>query len=168
MPTAEIMEPIRVEYEPKILALLERVRKAILDDGRFECSDVFDMHDDEFRWDFAVYEAEPGVPTGEEADGNPVNPIMDVSLTIVEKDVRGDDEHETDYGISFMVDVVAWGGAILGGYAPYNYSDRLWVWGDEDIAERWNLMDDVDWSAIVESAERALEIAKESENDDDE
>ena len=59
-------------------------------------------------------------------------------MTIVEEKVR---EGGSGLGVNFSCDISGWGGVIIGGFTPHNYTDECWVSrrDPEAIAERWRV-----------------------------
>ena len=77
---------------------------------------------------------------------------VDVSITTLESEVNDGEEN----GLNFSLDVVGWGGTMIGGMTPFNYSDRVWVARDDAdaVEERWNLFQGAfDPSAVIDSIE---------------
>jgi hypothetical protein len=129
----EQMEKIAEEYGPKALALLSRIRDALIAEG-FEGTEPFDMSADDYRWSMLI--TRPGQPQDQG---------VDISVEIAEQRDYDDDE---GWGLNFALDIVQYGGIILGGLTPYNYSELCWVDSRdaEMVANRW---------AILEQAEIA-------------
>ena len=121
------------KYEPQIVASLELLKKEFVNKG-YEVSDVCeeDWFDDGFRWDFQVFIS--GTP--EEMKEKDV----DVSFTIMDSENYDGEEN----GLNFSLDMVEYGGEILGGCTPYNYTNNVWVdVKDEDaILRRFNIVKD--------------------------
>lgn len=116
------------KHAPKIKALLEQVRAEALERG-LVCSEPGDMTDDCERWE--VYVQPAGTPDDEHENG------VDVSITVCESEHYDGEEN----GLNFALDVVSYGGEIIGGLCPFNYSDRVWVPRDDEdaVEERWGL-----------------------------
>lgn len=135
---------LKSTYGPKIEAILGEIQAAVNATGMSAC-DPFDMHDDEWRWDIAVYR-------DANQDGEP---FCDVYITIIESEIN---DGEKD-GINFMLDAVEYGGRIIGGLCPYNYTEDIWVSrrDPEAVAERWRLFEDwCDPDTIVDSIVKAV------------
>lgn len=129
-------------YNPKIQALLTQVREEALERG-YQCDEPFEMSDDETRWTMLVM---PAGSTYDDEDG------VDVSITILESEHRDGEEN----GLNFGLDVVSYGGEIIGGMTPFNYSPQVWVERDnpEAVEERWELFSNAfDASPVVDSIE---------------
>lgn len=132
---------IETVYAPKMRALLEQVRSEALSRG-LECEEPGDMTDEDVRW------CVPVRPKGGPDEGG-----VDVSLIACES--KGYDG--TEGGLNFSLDVVAHEGAILGGFTPYNYTERCWVDREdpEAVGARWNLLvNGFDAAAVVDACER--------------
>jgi len=123
-----VIDEVRQEYEPKIREILDGICKEARDRG-YHCDGVDDVTDEEYQWSLFITPSEDDEERG-----------VDISVTIVEAVVRGDDPED---GIAFSMDVVGRGGEIIGGFTPYNYGPDLWVsMSDEDaVDERWEIFD---------------------------
>lgn len=133
-----VMENIKDNYDARIVALLEKLRALVTAHG-WHAAEQFTMHDDDFRWTFACW---PG-----ERDANDATTV-DFAVEIGEAVAYGDDDQP--YGMSFRLDIVAYGGKILGGFAPYNYTPQCWVDGRDFqlVSERWALMEDASLDSV--------------------
>jgi hypothetical protein len=127
------IEKIGETYRPKMMALLAAIRKEALELG-FTCDEPFDMSTDDYR--VTMLMQPPGMDPDEE-DG------MDVTITIPEALEYGDAEGPEDNGVNFSLNIVEYGGIIVGGLTPYNYSPQVWVpvVDSEAVEERWRLFD---------------------------
>lgn len=123
-----VMEQIKDDYDERIMAKLEQIRQDALATG-WTAGPSYRMHDDDYRWSFACW------PTAER-DSNDAGTI-DCTIEIGEASGYGDDDQP--FGMSFRLDVVEYGGVILGQFAPYNYTPEVWVDGRDAAAveERW-------------------------------
>ena len=134
---SDLLEKIAKEYGPKALAILEKISKVLVDDGITIQTPPFDMSADEYRWCLIAKRN----PRGKD------DAIVDITIEIAE-------EREYDggegYGINFGVDIVEWGGRMLGGLTPYNYTSQCWVDArdPEAVAARWQLIEDSDTDSI--------------------
>lgn len=132
----QTLDNLKEQIAPEALALLRRVRDVCRAEGLATDDEPFDMCCDTFRWSMVVYRT-----ANRDAEGS-----IDVSLEIAEER-----EYEGEgFGVNFGMDIVEWGGRILGGLCPYNYTERCWVdarrWND--VRERWALVRDSDISSI--------------------
>lgn len=137
----EVMEQIKDAYDERVMAKLERLRQTAAAAG-WTAGESYRMHDDDFRWSFACW------PTAVR-DKNDVDTV-DCTIEIGEAVAYGDDEQP--YGMSFRLDVVEYGGVILGQFAPYNWTPEVWVDGRDDqaVAGRWALVEDINNNALPE------------------
>jgi len=129
-------------YNPKIKTLLEQVRAEALERG-FLCDEPCEMTDEEYKFCLLVQPA--GTPSDAEIG-------VDVSITTLESECNDGEEN----GLNFSLDVTGWGGTIIGGMTPFNYSSRVWVQRDdaEAVQERWELFQGAfDPSVVIDSIE---------------
>ncbi|SRR6266571_1884201 len=131
---------LAAELAPSITALLERVRGALIEAG-YPCGEVWDMSADDYRWAFSTLNDD-----GKEREGS-----VDIAVEIAEQRAYEGMDDETLWGVSFRIDVTGWGGVILGGFAPYNYTERCWVdlRDPSAVAERWALVDGIDATDVL-------------------
>lgn len=125
MSYSENIEALCNTYKPKALKVLGEIATAARARG-FVCEDPFDMSDEEYRWSLLIQEK-----------GADSNSGVDVTLTIAESNVH---DGEGD-GVNFMLDLTEYGGRIVGGVAPYNFTSDVWVeMVDTDaVARRWGI-----------------------------
>jgi hypothetical protein len=133
------VEKVAAEYAPKINTYLQTIGEALRASG-LDVDGPYDMTADDYRWSLIV-----------RPDANsPDDDIIDVTVEIAEASTYGDDDAPN--GINFGLTVVEYGGRILGGKTPFNYTDEVWVnAADADaVAQRWALFDAAeDGSAIA-------------------
>ena len=132
------MEEIAKLYEPKIRQFLGEVDSEAKRRG-YVSGGVCDLTDEEYRFFVLIRQ-----------DGKDHEEGVDVTVTITESEVRGGKAG----GLSFMLDVVAYGGEILGGFAPYNYTEDVWVPAKdkEQVEQRWGVfIDGVDIRTVVDT-----------------
>lgn len=141
----DAVDAVCEQYEPKILDLLDRIKQE-LESAGWGVTGPDEMHDEEFSWWLmAQFPGDNYVPD-ERWDNIKPEPV-DVRLHIVESIV-----HEgTLQGINFSLDLTAYGGGIIGGYSPYNYTDKVWadITDPYAIEDRWCLFEQVDLGSIV-------------------
>lgn len=132
------IDNVKTEYEARILAFLRQCAKACRDAG-LVVTEPADMSDDDYRWAFTAYRS-----TDRDLDS-----AVDVTLQIAEAREYGD---EPESGINFGLDIVEFGGRILGGFAPHNYTEQCWIdAGDAEAVEsRWGLFESVDVAGVPE------------------
>jgi hypothetical protein len=134
-----ILEETAKLYTPKALALLAKIKELLIADGLIVMGEPFDMSTDTYQWSLIV-SRNPVV-------GKDNENIVDITIEISE-------EREYDggegYGISFALDIVEWGGRMLGGLAPYNYTSQCWVDSRDPlaVASRWSILGDSDVESI--------------------
>jgi hypothetical protein len=130
----EKVTQIKERYEARILAHLEQMRTALEDSG-FKVGPVSEHSDQEYAWWFLVY-----MPREEGEREEMQDDDVDVEFSIFES-LQNDG---TTNGINFGLNVTAVGGAILGGFSPYNYTSDVWVPVDDDeaIEDRFLLHED--------------------------
>jgi hypothetical protein len=147
------MEEIGETYNPRIKTFLREVRDVARERG-YTCADEpYDMTDETFT--FGLDLKPPGMDP--DADGG-----VDVNIKIPESYVYGDaspdceDKDSNRNGVNFMLDLTEWGGRILGGFAPFNYTSDCWVdiSDAEAVETRWAIFDSaLDAEAIVDAIE---------------
>lgn len=119
------------KYKPFIMRKFAEVRQEMEENG-YVGADVFDRTDEEYSWgmDFRPADADPD----DEENG------FAVEITIIESKVR---DGEDDFGVGFSMNVGGFGGEIIGGCTPYNYTPDVWVSrkDPEKVWERWQLFD---------------------------
>ena len=145
-----VIDALHVQYTPKMQAVLGEVRAIFVDQIGWWAGDTYDMDDEEYVWTFQAAPTEFG--KGDD-------PAIDVSITLGEAVVFGDGE-SNPFGVSFRLDIVGYGGRIIGGIAPYNYTEDCWVDGtDADaVAARWQLIQDANLTEIPALTSVAEEI----------
>jgi len=125
------------KYDERAFALLRRIAEAF----PLPHDVPVMMQDDDYRWSFCVFRegVQPTFASYEDC--------IDVTLKLEESV-----EHDGTYdGITFRIDSVHAGGRIVGGFAPYNYSDEVWVdlTNAEAVEVRFRLVEGVDVASIV-------------------
>ncbi len=131
---------IKRKYVKRIRAILNAIKASLVEAG-FEVEGPYDMTADEYYWSLIV------------TYGPGENDKADVSFKIFEsREYDGSDE-----GINIGIDVVEFGGRILGGLTPYNYSPLVWVdLNDaEGIEDRFQIIEQADPDDVVPLLERA-------------
>ncbi len=134
------LERIHEIYEPKIRQILDEITEEAKRRGHAS-SGPADLTDEEYRWFTLICK------TAGDVDGG-----VDVTITIAESGVHDGKPG----GVSFMLFAVSYGGEVLGGVAPYNYTPQVWVSekSEELVAERWGIFSSwVDASTIVDSVD---------------
>lgn len=132
---ADYATKIRDKYAARIEAYLDGVAKLFRDHG-WEASEVMDMSADEYEWCILV------APEGQDVRGPR---SIAVEFEIVEAM-----EYDGHPGVSFKIDLIGHGGYIVGGLAPYNYTDECWVPMDdvEAVEARFSICENSDFVAL--------------------
>jgi hypothetical protein len=134
---SQILERVADKYKPLAMALLNKIR-AILEDEDLTVHDPWTLDGDTYQWVMVVHRHE-----GDHADDDGVDITVEISEERDYDDAEG-------YGINFGIDIVEYGGRILGGLAPYNFTPDVWVDSRDDnaVADRWKLIEDADYSGL--------------------
>lgn len=134
---AEFAKPIRDRYATRIVALLRQVQAVARASGYTFRQGPTEATYEEYRWEMV----------GRRPGGRGDEDLVDFSFTIAEAAAYGDDP---DDGINFTFDIVDFGGHILGGITPYNYTSQVWVpAGDAaGVEERFRLIESADLSTL--------------------
>ena len=139
------MTPLQIKrkYQKRILAILNSLRMALIEAGH-DCEQPYDGSDDEFRWSMLVDCRDDGLG---HHDG------VDITFRICESETYDGELG----GVTFAVDVVEFGGRVLGGLCPYNYSDQVWTNRKDRAAveERFAIFEQADPDDIVACVERS-------------
>jgi len=141
-------------YEPKIVRLLTSIGEAFQAQG-FMVEGPFEHHDEEPTWELSVYPpvAESGVRTSGDPD------LVDVSIHIALSEHRDGEKG----GMSFLLDTAHYGGAIIGGFAPFNFTDQVWVPRNDrdEVEDRWEIfVNGINPHAVVESVKNFYQRRK--------
>lgn len=131
-------EAIKDKYEPRILAVLTRIAETLREAG-YTVDDPLDLSCDQYWWSLLVH-------------GDGEEDSIDISFKICESEQYDGEEG----GVNFMLDIVEWGGRILGGLTPFNYTPQCWVDGsdEEAVEERFAIFEKADPADIVPILER--------------
>lgn len=130
-------------YVPRIKTMLDEVREEALERG-FHCDESYEMTDEEIRWNVLVRPA--GAKPGDEIG-------VDVSITILESEPSDG----TEGGCNFALEMVEYGGVIVGGFIPYNFTEHVWVRRDDEnaVATRWSVFNEhFSAMAVVDQIEK--------------
>ena len=128
-------EMVKQKYERRILALLRTIAKAARAKG-YKVTAPYELTDEKYCWAILI------TPKGKTARESGV----DCSFTIVEEKVR---EGEGD-GFAFHLSMVAFGGEIVGDFAPFNYSPELWCHTADELAERFQYFAEIRPDSAIE------------------
>lgn len=129
----DVIDALAKRYAPEAFKLLDNARE-ILQGAGFYVGPPFDLTDDHYSWSMIVARE----------DGHD---SVDITVQMAEAAEYGDDP---PYGVNFGLDIVEYGGRILGGLSPFNYTPECWVDGKDDaaVAERWQVLADADLSNL--------------------
>lgn len=114
-------------YNAKMKHMLQEICEAAHRHG-LSCSGVADWSDETHKWATTIY------PKGRTMDQG-----VDVSVELAQSDKYGGEEG----GANFSLDVVAYGGEIVGGLTPFNYTEDVWVPIEDPkaVKARWQIFD---------------------------
>jgi hypothetical protein len=150
---SDLIEGIAQQYNERILAMLEAMRDKLAEVG-YTSAEPQQMWDDNFRWHFTTHNAEGVIGSGS----------ADFMVEIDEqRDYDGDD---SPAGLNWSLNIVAYGGLILGGLAPFNFTEQVWVDATDHLAvsTRFGLLHD----GIHDTAmEELAELAEKARAEDD-
>ena len=135
-----VLENVKDTYDKPIMSFLNRCVKVIREAGMY-ADDPFEMHDDTCRWVFRAW-------ANEEAHQKGDNLCADITVEIAEE---REYEGGEGFGMSFGMNIVEYGGLILGQFQPFNYTPEVWVDArdPEAVAARWQFFEDVDVKGIL-------------------
>lgn len=138
----KVIEALAKTYGPRALALLKRIGEVCEEAGFVVEPEPGDLSADDYRWALSVCRPGAHSPVPEPPNHWDKDAI-DISVEIAEASEYGDEDHD-GYGLNFALDIVEYGGRILGGLTPYNYTDECWVDArdSEAVEARWKLLED--------------------------
>jgi hypothetical protein len=119
---AEVNQCIWDEYTPRIKAKLQEIAEMLEVDG-YTIRFLDDLSADNFQYALSVQR-----PDTDDDDN-----VVDITIQLAEAYEYGD---EPMSGINWGLDLVEWGGRILGGLAPFNFTRLCWVDGNDKQAGR--------------------------------
>lgn len=133
----KLTESLKDRYESRIVAYLDGVAKLFREQG-WQAGEVMDMCADEYEWAILV------APAGHSLKDSPRS--MAIEFEIAES-LSYDG---TTYGVSFKIDVTGYGGFVVGGLAPYNYTDECWVpvTDDDAVETRFSICENSDFTEL--------------------
>jgi len=143
------------KYAPKILHLLEMISDACESQG-FMVEGPYEQDLDEYAWSINAYPASAGPPEGALLHDASIVDFVIISIYLAISEYRPDPgmRDGPPGGMSFLLDTVHYDGTVIGGFAPFNFTDEVWVPRDDrdDVEDRWHaFVEGVDPNAIVES-----------------
>lgn len=134
----DAIDLVWLRYSSKMRGLLEQIAAACEDNGVY-CDKPFDMSGDDYQWSMTAWRSRSDrmakIPDNERC--------VEISVKI---DESREYDGELPSGINFSVDIVEWGGRMLGGLAPFNYTDKVWVdaRNREAVSDRWQILADAE------------------------
>jgi hypothetical protein len=117
---AEYATAIYERFKGRMEAYLAETAKLFREQG-WNATDPMDMSGDDYEWAILV------APAGHD-------PLKSDRSIAVEFEVCEAMEYDGTPGVSFKIDLIGSGGYIVGGLAPYNYTDECWVPMDDEAA----------------------------------
>lgn len=126
---AKIATKVHDAYKDRIQAYLNSLRDELKRLG-WDVTEVYDRTDESYAYCFGA--AGDGAKIGDES-------AIDITFEIPEAIHYGDDPG----GLSFGVQAVEFGGIIIGGIQPYNFTDLCWVDGTDEgaVEDRFRLIE---------------------------
>lgn len=115
-------EPYWTRVEPLMTAKLEALKQALEGKTPYTLSEIFKGGDDEFRMSLDLRRGEVTV--------------LGMDFILLDADVNGADE-----GVGIKLDLIGYGGLMLGGYAPYNYTADAFTTDLDEVAARVEQLD---------------------------
>lgn len=111
---ATVTETIAQTYDADALRILRQVSEHLIAVG-VACAEPVQMWDDNYRWGLATLNE-----AGEVGEGS-----ADFVLALIER--RDHEGENAPAGVAWGLDISGWGGTILGGLTPYNFTEDLWI-----------------------------------------
>lgn len=146
------VETIFKRYKARMEAYLTRI-KTVCEELGAKCTEIVDCSCDEFYLSFIVL-VDPDL-NNELSDSN-----IDVSFKVLESEYCDGEPN----GVNFGIDMVAVGGRIVGGFTPYNYTEKVWAKRNKpaDVEERFRIIEDE--CCPAEAAQVLLEYIERESN----
>ncbi len=134
---ADEAEAIKDRYVAALVGIMKAVVGALINAG-YDATEPDRMFDDEFRYELATKNQAMEIGEGSYL----------ITTTIEEQPM-----HEGEgTGLSFSMNITGWGGLIVGGFQPYNYTERVWVdaYDDAAVQERFQEFASADPQGVVD------------------
>lgn len=124
-------------YKPRILSLLNNIKRELEENG-YRMDEPCETSDQEYEW--CLFGGSSDRDVEKSSSSEPDDSCFSIEVTIIESKIR---DGEDDFGVNFKLDLIGYGGEIIGGFTPYNYSDRVWVSrkDPDDVQDRWELFE---------------------------
>ena len=137
-----LREELIKTYGPKLKAVTTHIYNE-LKARDWEVSEPCEMNCDIYSWNLQYF------PLGQ----TDIDSSIDISFEMLDAvDCDG-----TKNGMSFAVNMVEYGGRIVGGFHPYNYTDHCWVdpRNNSAVERRWDIfegpaMDDEEIASVIQ------------------
>lgn len=132
---------IMQKYRKRVEKIMEEIRQACVSAG-WKVGKVWFNDADDYSWVMLV--STSNKPDGAEPD----EADIDVTFKICESEQYDGEKN----GVNFALDIVTYGGRILGGLTPYNYSDECWVdrRDKDEVEARFRIMEEADADGVVD------------------
>lgn len=108
--------------EPLMRAKLALLVEKLLGQTEYRLSEIYEGGDEEFRLALDIQRD-------------------DVTVLGIEFKLLDGDVHGGETGVGVKLDLCGYGGLVLGGYAPYNYTDDAFTTDLDEMASRINELD---------------------------
>lgn len=132
---------IERRYRRRIETFMGRIEKELESRG-LDAGPAYTMHDEEFTWELTCCPKGVSFKQAQENDE-----FVDVRFQISESLASGDGLE----GINFSIEATSYGGKMLGGLTPHNYTPQVWVpvTDKEAIEERFHLIESSDINELA-------------------
>ena len=115
-------QPYWNHAEPLMRAKLALLMEKLLGQTEYSLSEIYEGGDEEFRLSLDVRRGDVTV--------------LAIEFVLLDGDVNGGEE-----GVGVKLDLSGYGGLVLGGYAPYNYTENAFTTDLVEMADRINELD---------------------------
>jgi hypothetical protein len=137
---------IHKKYGERALKVLRAIAEDVRKKTGLTVEDPADWSIDEFHWGMDVKYGK-----GEEDR-------IDVTLHVCESNSSDGSKG----GVTFRIDAVDYGGELVGGFSPYNYTEEVWVprRDEQAVEERFKLFEEHGISGWPETIKDFLELRR--------
>ncbi|WP_126223380.1 hypothetical protein [Burkholderia ambifaria] len=115
-------EPYWNRVEPLMNAKLEALKQQLEGKTQYTVSEIFKGGDEEFRLSLDLRRGD--------------DTVLGMDFILLDADANGAEE-----GVGIKLDLIGYGGLMLGGYAPYNYTDNAFTTDLDEVAVRVEQLD---------------------------
>lgn len=119
--TSKQYEKLVKRYGKQIQGIAYAIKTA-LEEAAYSCSEVYEDNGNGFSCGQAVY-----------INGTSRNPA-ETDIDIAVRMIDGEEYDGLKNAVNFKLDIVEYGGRIIGQVCPYNYTDKVWVQANGRIA----------------------------------